>query len=194
MKHPSLIYGAVLALLLLLIPVSRKPAVPSMELPLDEYLEGRDLSRYDKLIREAADSIGWDWRLLSAIIFHESRFNNNAVSPKGARGLMQIHSRIYTPEELADPARNLYVGTKYLKELEDRYSHTGPIEAVKFALASYNLGDSRVASLVDRADALGVNVSSWDSVATLLPKGHSTVSYVNKVLDTYSDYARQYPR
>ena len=67
------------------------------------------------------------------------------------------------------------------------------MEAIKFALASYNLGDGRVASLVERADTLGLDATRWDSVATLLPKGHHTVSYVNNVLNTYSRYARQYP-
>lgn len=193
MKRPSLIYGAVLTVLLLLIPVTRVPRTPSEEPLEDEFLSTGTISRYDGLIRQAADDIGWDWRLLSAVVYHESRFNKDAVSSKGARGLMQIRSQHYTEEELSDPARNLQVGTRYLKKLENRYADTGPVEAVKFALASYNLGDGRIASLVERADTLGMDVSHWDSVAVLLPKGHHTVSYVNNVLGTYSRYARQYP-
>ena len=193
MKRRSLLYGAALAVLLLLIPVTRMPRVPTSEIPPERALNQDAISRYDGLIRQAADSIGWDWRLLAAVIYHESRFHNEAQSAKGARGLMQIRSARYTPEELADPSRNLAVGTRYLKKLENRYADNGPVEAIKFALASYNLGDARVASLVEQADTLGLNAARWDSVATLLPKGHHTVSYVDKVLSTYSRYARRYP-
>ena len=193
MKRRSLLYGTALALPLLLIPVTRSPRVPSDETLVEWPVNPGSISQYDTLIRQAADNIGWDWRLLSAVIYHESRFHNEAQSSKGARGLMQIRSQRYTPEELADPSRNLYVGTRYLKKLETRYADTGPVEAIKFALASYNMGDGRVASLVERADTMGLDASRWDSVATLLPKGHHTVSYVNNVLSTYSRYARQYP-
>ena len=193
MKRRSLLYGTALAVLLLLIPVTRTPRVPSDETLVEWPVNPGSISRYDTLIRQAADNIGWDWRLLAAVIYHESRFHNEAQSSKGARGLMQIRSARYTPEELADPSRNLAVGTRYLKKLEARYADTGPVEAIKFALASYNLGDGRVASLVEQADTQGLNAARWDSVATLLPKGHHTVSYVNNVLSTYSRYARQYP-
>lgn len=193
MKRRSLLYGAALAIPLLLIPVTRTPRVSSDETQVEWPVNPGSISQYDTIIRQAAENIGWDWRLLSAVIYHESRFHNEAQSAKGARGLMQIRSQRYTPEELSNPSRNLYVGTRYLKKLEKRYADTGPVEAIKFALASYNLGDGRVASLVERADTLGLDATRWDSVATLLPKGHHTVSYVNNVLNTYSRYARQYP-
>lgn len=193
MKRRSLLYGAALAIPLLLIPVTRTPRVSPDETQVEWPVNPGSISQYDTIIRQAAENIGWDWRLLSAVIYHESRFHNEAQSAKGARGLMQIRSQRYTPEELSNPSRNLYVGTRYLKKLEKRYADTGPVEAIKFALASYNLGDGRVASLVERADTLGLDATRWDSVATLLPKGHHTVSYVNNVLNTYSRYARQYP-
>lgn len=193
MKRRSLLYGAALAIPLLLIPVTRTPRVSPDETQVEWPVNPGSISQYDTIIRQAAENIGWDWRLLSAVIYHESRFHNEAQSAKGARGLMQIRSQRYTPEELSNPSRNLYVGTRYLRKLEKRYADTGPVEAIKFALASYNLGDGRVASLVERADTLGLDATRWDSVATLLPKGHHTVSYVNNVLNTYSRYARQYP-
>lgn len=205
---------AIFTVLLLLIPVSREPVPPLEDDALQRTLMERSddhfwmqrrflksrrvnlqaLSPYDALIRQAADSIGWDWRLLAAVIYHESRFHNEAVSPKGARGLMQINSARYTPEELMIPARNLAIGSRYLRLLEDRYLDAGPEEAIKFALASFNLGDARVESLVERAAADSLDTNSWDSVATLLSKGHRTVSYVQNVLDTYAYYSRLYPR
>ncbi|MBR4774852.1 MAG: transglycosylase SLT domain-containing protein [Bacteroidales bacterium] len=154
----------------------------------------RAISQYDSLIRDAADSIGWDWRLLAAVIYHESRFNNGAISAKGARGLMQIYSSKYSPQELSKPEVNIYVGSRYLKMLEERYGNTGPTEAVKFAIAAYNLGDARVESLVSRAGAAGKDTTRWNEVSTLLPRGHQTISFVDKVLDTYACYSQLYPK
>ena len=163
------------------------------------YLSGKpvsltSISQYDRLLKTAADSIGWDWRLLAAVVYHESRFHNEATSSKGARGLMQILSSRYSPEELDNPARNLSVGSRYLHRLEKQYPAANPTESVKFALAAYNLGEGRVASLISQADTLGLDASRWDNVATLLPEGHHTVSYVNNVLDTYQYYSRLYPK
>ena len=215
MKRPGAAYGTLLAVLLLVCPRgARRAELP----PPPEYTavigvtplahfnrldqsrhwgKTADLSaisRYDNLLRAAADSIGWDWRLLSAVVYHESRFNNNARSSKGARGLMQVRSGRYTDEELANPARNIAVGSSYLQKLQSRFSVEDPAEAVKFALAAYNVGESRLSALISRADSLGLDSARWDSVATLLPQGHHTVSYVSDVLDTYAYYSRQYPR
>lgn len=161
------------------------------------YLSGKpvnltSISQYDNLIRAAADSIGWDWRLLAAVVYHESRFHNDATSHKGARGLMQIRSSRYTAEELANPARNISVGARYLHRLEGMFPGATPMESIKFALAAYNMGEGKVARLISQAEAQGMDASRWSNVAKLLPQGHHTVSYVNNVLDTYQYYSRVY--
>lgn len=163
------------------------------------YLSGKpvdltSISPYDNLLRANADSIGWDWRLLAAVVYHESRFHNDATSHKGARGLMQIRSNRYTEEELANPAHNLYVGSRYLKRLQGMFPGANPTESIKFSLAAYNYGETKVSHLITRADSLGLDADRWDKVATLLPEGHHTVSYVNNVLDTYQYYSRVYPK
>ena len=163
------------------------------------YLSGKpvnltSISQYDNLLRQYADSIGWDWRLLAAVVYHESRFHNDATSHKGARGLMQIRSKRYTEEELANPARNLYIGTRYLRRLEKMFPGATPMESKKFALAAYNFGEGKVSRLITRADTLGLDATRWDKVATLLPEGHHTVSYVTNILDTYAYYSRLYPK
>ena len=152
------------------------------------------ISAYDALLREAADDIGWDWRLLSAVVYHESRFHNEASSAKGAIGLMQIRSPRYTPEELLDPQINLSVGSRYLRKLEGMFPAAGPMDSVKFALAAFNLGEGKVGRLIEMAQEEGLDATRWDNVALMLPEGHHTVSYVNNVLDTYAGYVRLYPR
>ena len=72
------------------------------------------LSAYDKVIKATADSLGMDWHLIAAVVYHESRFHNEAQSARGAVGLMQILSSRYSQEYLLEPANNLRVGSRYL--------------------------------------------------------------------------------
>lgn len=166
-----------------------------------QYFSGKpvnlqSISQYDRMLRASADSIGWDWRLLASVVYHESRFHNEASSVKGATGLMQIRSEKYATETLLDPARNLSVGSRYLRKLEKMFSVNAadPTEAIQFALAAFNLGEGRVQKLIGAAGAAGVDTTRWDSVATMLPPRHRTITYVDEVLDTYVYYTRIYPR
>ena len=195
MSRKAAITAAVIVLLLLLIP--HKGRIPAGEHPAENLtaeLEGQSISKYDKLIKAAADSVGLDWRLVAAVVYHESRFHNEASSAKGAVGLMQVLSARYSEEYLLDPAANLGVGTRYLKRLQTMYSKeaASPTEALKFALAAYNYGEGKVCRLINETREAGEDSSRWDVVATHLPKGHHTVSYVNKVLDTYTYYYTMY--
>ena len=166
-----------------------------------QYLAGKpvnlqSISQYDRLLRASADSIGWDWRLLASVVYHESRFHNEATSVKGATGLMQIRSDRYSVESLLDPAKNLSVGSRYLHKLEGMFADNAadPTEAVQFALAAFNLGEGHVQKLIGKAAAAGVDTTRWSSVSTMLPPRHHTITYVNEVLDTYAYYTRIYPR
>lgn len=153
------------------------------------------ISRYDNLIKKHAANTGWDWRLIAAIIYNESRFNNDASSHKGAQGLMQILSPKYTYEEVNDPDRNLEIGTRYLRRLQKMYAPVtaDETECLKFVLASYNAGEGKIQRCIEEAREKGLDTSRWDPVSTVLPKGHHTVSYVENVLDTYRDYSRIFP-
>lgn len=160
---------------------------PELELGSEEAI-----SPYDHLMKTAAENIGWDWRMLAAMVYHESRFHNEAQSAKGARGLMQIISQRYEEEELLNPARNLAIGTRYLHYLEGLFEAATPLETKKFALAAYNLGEGKVGRLIEQTRARGRDATRWENVAQELPEGHHTVAYVNKVLDTYFNYIELY--
>lgn len=151
------------------------------------------IATYEKLIRQSADDIGWDWRLVAAVVYHESRFNNEAQSGKGATGLMQIHSTRYSPDTLLIPTVNLSIGTAYLRRLENMFPAASPRDSLKFALAAFNLGDGKVKKLIAEADSAGLDPGRWDQVAHMLPEGHHTVAYVDKVLKTFDDYSRELP-
>jgi hypothetical protein len=94
------------------------------------------------VVNEASDHYQLDPDLVNSVIKAESGFNSHAVSPKGAQGLMQLMPG--TASELGvgnvfDPQANVEGGTKYLRELMERYN----FDMVK-ALAAYNAGPQRV--------------------------------------------------
>ena len=158
------------------------------------------ISSYDPLVRQYAASIGWDWRLLSAVIFRESRFHPDANSHKGAVGLMQIRSSRYSTDTLLIPSVNISVGTTYLKRLQNMFSSTAAdtTECIKFTLAAYNAGEGRIFQTIQAARDKGLDATRWDSVQQAIPdvpgfKGKQTIVYVEDVLNIYAFYTRFYP-
>jgi soluble lytic murein transglycosylase-like protein len=102
----------------------------------------RPVANLNEVVNEASDRYRLDPDLVNSVIKAESAFNARAVSPKGARGLMQLMpgtaSQLGVPNAF-DPQANVEGGTKYLRELLERYD----FDLVK-ALAAYNAGPERV--------------------------------------------------
>ena len=98
--------------------------------------------KIDGLIRDNAHRFALDPYLVFCVIEHESHFQARAVSPKGARGLMQLMpgtARRFGVRRPFDPGENIYGGTQYLKELLGMFN--GRLD---LALASYNAGEGAV--------------------------------------------------
>ena len=159
------------------------------------------ISPYDRIVKQNADEMGWDWRLLSAMIYHESKFVNESCSDKGAVGLMQINNERYSVDTLLIPEVNISIGTKYLTYLSKMFAEHGAdsVECLKFALAAFNCGEGNVLKCIRTAEELGVDPTRWDSVVTVIPEvpgfhGKQTIAYVREVLDTYGEYSEVYPR
>jgi Transglycosylase SLT domain len=95
-------------------------------------------------IRHASARHGVPERLVSAVIRVESGFNARAVSPKGARGLMQLMpgtASLLGVRNAFDPGENVDGGVRHLRGLLDRYPNNLP-----FALAAYNAGEQAVSN------------------------------------------------
>jgi transglycosylase-like protein with SLT domain len=96
----------------------------------------------DELVRDASSRHQLDPDFVASVIKAESNFNAHAVSPKGARGLMQLMPQTATQLGVADafdPRANVEAGTAHLSALLDQYNND-PIKA----LAAYNAGAHRV--------------------------------------------------
>ena len=102
----------------------------------------------DNLIRQNGYKYGVDPYLIFLVMEQESHFNTHAVSPKGARGLMQLMPGTgarYGMRRPHDPAQNISAGTRYLRELLNRFNNR-----VDLVLASYNAGEGAVAKFGNR--------------------------------------------
>jgi soluble lytic murein transglycosylase-like protein len=98
--------------------------------------------QYENLISEHARLNGVRSDLVRAVMQVESAFNPNAISPKGAMGLMQLMPatmRQYGVRNAFNPAENVRAGVAYLRDLLDRYSNNEEL-----ALAAYNAGPGAV--------------------------------------------------
>ncbi|NCB95274.1 MAG: lytic transglycosylase domain-containing protein [Negativicutes bacterium] len=128
--------------------------------------------KYEKEIRAASQETGVPPNLIAAMISQESKGKANAVSEKGATGLMQLMPDTATEmgvSDLTDPAQNIMGGAKYLaKQLE---AHNGNLA---LALASYNAGPTAV------ADHGGI------------PPYQETQNYVSKIMSNYRKGERHY--
>ena len=162
------------------------------------YGQDQGMRHYENLIRRYADGIGMDWRLLSAIIWHESQFNASALSNMDAKGLMQVRNVTaahfgLSPEDvdLFDPETNLSIGTRLLGQLMGQFREEGmdSTNAVRFALASYNCGSGALAKWRNEASEAGFDPDDWPSVALIFDRHAPLISaYIDSVESTYFHY------
>lgn len=132
------------------------------------------ISPFDGLVKKYSETIGWDWRLLSALIYKESGFNPGIVSSMGAVGLMQVLQSVANSmgvENIYDPEQNIKAGCKILGKTQKKYLSQGMDEenALLFTLASYNAGEGRIQQCQKVAKAEGLNPNVWENVKSVIP-------------------------
>lgn len=125
------------------------------------------LSNYDQHFRNSANIIGYDWTLIAAIAYTESRFDSTAVSKAGACGVMQVMpstlSSFNIPDSMyLDTRANIMVATELLRALDKRFRYIrNPKERINFVLASYNAGYGHIQDAMQLAKKYGKNRFIW---------------------------------
>lgn len=143
---------------------TRPAARPDLDLPAEATVR-----RFAPIVARAARVHGVDEALVHAVIFAESSYDPDAVSPAGASGLMQLMPATaahYGVHDLFDPAQNVSGGVRFLRDLLARFDGN-----VELALAAYNAGASAVVRAGNR-----------------VPPHTETAAYVPKVIDYYRHF------
>lgn len=146
---------------------------------------GGQISPYDSLLREKASLIDWDWRLLAALMFRESRFDPAAESWAGAVGLMQLMpatAREFGAANPRDPEQNIAAGVRYIRWLQDYWLEQIPDaqERTHFVLASYNVGQGHVQDARRLARAHGDPDDRWHGHVAEYMLRKSNPEYYNR--------------
>jgi membrane-bound lytic murein transglycosylase F len=206
--------AALLCLLGLALPGScRKPGKQPPGIVNLSSLRQEHISPYDSLFATYAPKLGWDWRLLAALSWQESHFQNTETSRAGAQGLMGIMPgtarALRIPlHELSDPETSIRAGVEVLYIFRLGLSEIADTaELVKFTLAAYNAGLGHIHDARRLAAKYGKNPSVWDGhVAEMILlkrdsayyndslcrygylRGRETFNYVREILDRYEYY------
>ena len=140
------------------------------------------ISPYDDLIKKNARAIGWDWKLLAALIWNESMFRIQVRSPRGAMGLMQMMPRTagrFGVDDMLDPEENIEAGAQYISALQRIFStySTDPEVVTTLVISAYNCGEGRTME-----DLEGREQSA------------ETTAYIKSVLNLYDYFRGEEPR
>lgn len=170
------------------------------------------ISVYDDYFKKYADIIDWDWRLLAAVAYKESKFDPDVVSWAGACGIMQIMPNTaislgLTEEDFHNPEKNIKAGIQYLDKMNKLFPNIkDEEERKKFALASYNAGPGHIFDARALATKAGKDPDVWDNVKDFLRlksnpeyyndevckygycRGEEPINYVEVITQKYSEY------
>jgi membrane-bound lytic murein transglycosylase MltF len=152
-----------------------------------------------KFFKEYADKYDFDWLMVAALAYQESRIDQSVRSPAGAIGVMQIlpatakDPNVNIPN-IEDLGNNIHAGVKYLRFIRDNYFEKEQMDEANktfFTFASYNAGPARVVQLRSEAEKTGYNPNLWfRNVEIIASKriGRETVQYVSNIYKYYTAY------
>jgi membrane-bound lytic murein transglycosylase MltF len=169
---------------------------------IEDVRSGKALESYQEtidIIRRHASDYDFDWLMIAAQGYQESKLDQGQRSRAGAIGIMQV-----LPSTAADPnvnihnieeaENNVHAGIKYLRFVRDRYfSDPGiePLDRVLFSFAAYNAGPGNIAKARKKAAALGFDPNQWFGnveVAASRVISREPVIYVRNIYKYYVAY------
>ena len=191
-KREKTVYIIAIALVTAIFTVSYPPAVTFEHVEEPEALKADTaplfrISSYDSIFRAYADTIGWDWKMLAAVAYVESKFDTSAVSGVGAQGLMQIMPvtarAMGIPEGMEhDPEENVRAAAEYLRYLSYIFRRVPGQERPNFVLASYNAGFGHVQDAMRLAAKYGKDRYVWkENVETYLRLKNDSIYYTDSL-------------
>ena len=131
------------------------------------------LPQLQALFEQAAQSTGLDWRLLAAVGYQESKWQTQATSADGARGIMMLTSDTASTVGVTDRSdqwQNILGGAKYLAQVIGTIpNRIGEPDRTWLALAAYNVGYGHLEDARVLAQMRGKNPDSWNDVREQLP-------------------------
>jgi len=123
------------------------------------------LSPYDDVTKYYSTKYGFDWRLITALMFQESRFNPNANSYAGAKGVMQLTrttAELMGLSDVKNVEKSIDAGVRYLSHLRDKFDNSILLhDRMWFAVASYNSGYTRLKRARLLAEKMGLDKNKW---------------------------------
>jgi len=141
----------------------------------------------------------FDWVMIAALAYQESRIDQSKRSPAGAIGVMQL-----LPSTARDPnvnipnieklENNIHAGVKYLRFLRQRYFDKEPMDdfnRMLFSFASYNAGPQKIAKIRKETQKTGLNPNVWFRNVEIIAArriGQETVQYVSNIYKYYTAY------
>jgi membrane-bound lytic murein transglycosylase MltF len=166
-----------------------KAATSSEELPKFE--------RTVELFRQYGDRYDIDYLILMAQGYQESQLNQNARSPVGAIGIMQVMPATGKDMKVGDIHQlepNIHAGVKFLRAMMNEYYAKEPMDQLNrglFTFAAYNAGPGRVRGLRRTAGERGLDPNVWFNNVELIAAekiGRETVTYVSNIYKYFLAY------
>ena len=163
-------------------------------------VSGSERKKFLNLIeyfKQYGDKYDVDWLLMAAQGYQESGLDQNARSPVGAVGVMQIMPATGKELKVGDISKtqpNIEAGVKYMRVMIDRYYAKEPmtdLDKVLFTFASYNAGPARVARLRKEAADRGLDPNIWFRNVEYVAAnriGAETVTYVSNIYKYFIAY------
>ncbi|TNF52567.1 lytic transglycosylase F [bacterium] len=152
-----------------------------------------------EFFKKYAGQYDFDWLMIAALAYQESRIDQSMRSPRGAIGVMQV-----LPSTAADPnvnisnikelENNIHAGVKYLRFLRNRYFEKESMDEANktlFTFAAYNAGPAKVTGLRKGAQQAGFDPNLWFRNVEVIAAqkiGQETVHYVSNIYKYYTAY------
>jgi len=159
----------------------------------------KTLLKYKNLLKKYADRYGFDWLLIAALAYQESRLDHTKKNKSGAIGLLQVLPSTGKDKNVGIRnvhrlENNIHAGIKYLAFLQKKYfSDPGirPRDQVRLALAAYNAGPAKIQRARSKTEQMGLDPNRWFrnvELGTLKIVGQETVRYVSNINKYYVIY------